>query len=298
MKEVWPVPVALLLLVASTIVTVGDWWQHHDAETLAVLRRVPGVGEQVDRATGADVPVPAVTIAVDASYPPFASVDPSGRLVGFEVELGEELGSRVADRTRLVNMDGGDILIDALSSRKIDAIIAGLTYLPEAARQVTYAGSYFESGSVILARSDRKGLRTHGDLAGKRVAVEMGSLADEAARKLQRRLPGMDLVHLGDLDRVLAAVAGDSVDAAVVDKAYLPSGSPSMAGLRQVGNPLRPEPYLIAVRRVDLGLSVAINRELEAMRAMGLLADMERKWFFEGAMDGEREVEETSWRST
>lgn len=293
MKDIWPFPVALMLLVAASIVTVGDWWRYHDAETLAVVRRVPGMGEQVDRATGADVPIPAVTIAVDASYPPFASVDPSGQLVGFEVELGEELGRRVAERTRLVNMDGGDILVDALSARKIDVIIAGLTYLPEVAGNVVYAGSYFESGSVVLARGDRSELRTHGNLAGKRISVEAGSLADEAAQKLQGRLPGMDLVHMGDLDRVLAAVADGDVDAAVVDKAYLPAGSPSMAGLRQLGEPLRSEPYLVAVRRTDLGLSVAISRELEAMQAVGLLADMERKWFFEGATEGEREVRET-----
>lgn len=288
MRESWPIPVALLLLLSAAIITLGNWWGYNDAETLSLLHRVPGLGGQVSRATGADIPVPRLTVAVDASYPPFASVDPSGRLVGFEVDVAEELGRRVATETKVVNMDGGDILLDALSSRRIDAIIAGLTYTPDVARQVGYAASYFESGSVVLTRGHRMDIRRHEDLSGKRVAVEVGSLADEAAQELRRRLPGMGLVHLGDLDRVLAALAEDSVDAVVVDKAYLPPGSSAMAGLRQVGGPLRSEPYLIAVRRSDLGLFVAIDRELESMRASGWLDAMERKWFFGRAVEGER----------
>ncbi len=288
MKTRWPIYVASLLLLVASAVSGWDWWECHDAETLAWLQRVPGAARAVDRAVGADRRAPEITFAVDASYPPFAYIDSTGKLVGFEVDLATELGRRVADEVRLVNMDAGDTLFDALASRKIDGIIAGLTYRPEAIREVAYSDGYFEAGSVILARTDRGDLRGAGDLREKRVAVEVGSLADEAAQKLQRLQPGMELVAMGDLDRVLEAVAHGAVDAAVVDKAYLPAGLPSTGSLHQVGSALRPEPYLVAVRRGDRGLLVAIYRELAAMRSRGVLAEMERAWFFGGSGSQER----------
>jgi polar amino acid transport system substrate-binding protein len=200
-------------------------------------------------------------------------------MVGFEVDLASELGKRLSFGARLVNMDAGDALFDALASRRVDAIVAGLTYYPEITRDVAYSDSYFEAGPVLLARMDRTDIASSRDLGGKRVAVEMGSLGEEEARKLQRQSQGMVVLPMDDVERVLASIGDGSADAAVLDRPAIPPGGLAALGVAPVGPPLRSQPYMIAVQRKNRSLLLAINRELDAMKADGTLAEIEGRWF-------------------
>jgi len=278
-RRTLPVIIAFALLLSASIADGWDWWTTHDVEVLGFLRRAPIVGRSIDTALGTDKWRDQVTIAVDASYPPFASVDPNGTMVGFEVDLASALGKKLAANPRLVNMDAGDALYDALAAKKVDAIIAGLTYYPDVTRDVAYSDPYFEAGPVLLAKAGRTDIGGARDLAGKKVAVETGSLGDDEARLLQKEVSGMVVVPTDDVEQVISSVGDGSVDAAIVDRPEIPPGSMQTAGLRTVGPPLRSQPYMVAVRRTSVSLLLAINKNLEAMKADGALAAMERKWF-------------------
>lgn len=279
MKRTLPIVIAFSLLLVSSVADGWDWWTTHDVEILSFLRRAPLVGQSIDTAMGTDKQRNQVIIAVDASYPPFASVNPDGTMVGFEVDLASALGKKLAAHPKLVNMDAGDSLFDALTSKKVDAIIAGLTYYPDVTRDVAYSEPYFEAGPVLLAKAERTDITGTRDLAGKRVAVEMGSLSDDEAHRLQKEVSGIVVVSMDDVGQVIAAVGNGSVDAAIVDRPEIPPGAMKENGLRTVGPPLQSQPYMVAVRRTSASLLLAINKNLEAMKADGTLAAMERKWF-------------------
>ena len=270
---------AVALLLTAAAVDGLDWLSSHDVEILSIFQRAPLLGGTVRATAGEETWKDQVILAVDASYPPFASVDAEGRMVGFEVDLASEMGRRLSARPSLVNMDAGDALFDALASKKVDAIIAGLTYYPEITRDVAYSDPYFEAGPVLLARPDQRGLSGPRDLAGKRVVVEMGSLGEDEARRLQRDLPGMVVLPMDDVEHVLAAAGDGSADAAVVDRPALPPLGLASHGLMPVGAPLRSQPYMVAVQRKNRSLLLAINRELDAMKADGTLAAIEGRWF-------------------
>lgn len=278
MWRVSPLGIAVALLLFSMAVIGCDWWASHDLELLEVVRHLPMAGPRLERWFGADVKRAEVTFAVDASYPPFAFVQQDGALVGFESDLATELGNRLSYRPRVVNMDAADALRDALAAKKIDAIIAGLSYTPEVTREVAYSEGYYEAGPGILVSNSRSDILSERDLAGKKVVVETGSLGEEEARRVQRGLSGMEVIPMDDVDRVLALVAGGEAGAAILDRPSIPAGSPSMATLHFVAFPLRSVPYVIAVSRRDPALFLAIDRELEAMRADGALDRLEAKW--------------------
>ena len=206
---------ALLLLLVATVVGIWDWWVQDDLGALSRLCRVPLVGSTLEDALGARERRPSLTVAVDASYPPFAAVDSEGRLVGLEVDLARELGRRIADRWQVVNLDASDSLLDALATGKVHAVLAGLTYMPEKVMDLAFSDGYFEAGPMVLVREGDKGVRGPGDLARKRVAVEIGSVGEGEAHKLQGRLVGMEVVPMLDVERVLEAVVeGESVKTA------------------------------------------------------------------------------------
>ncbi len=279
MKRTLPIIIAFTLLLVSSAADGWDWWTTHDVEVLNFLRRAPVVGQSIDSAMKIDKQRDRLVIAVDASYPPFASVNPDGTMVGFEVDLATALGKRLAAHPQLVNMDAGDSLFDALASKKVDAIIAGLTYYPDVTRDVAYSESYFEAGPVLLAKAERTDINGTRDLTGKKVAVEMGSLSDDEAHSLQKQISGITIVRMDDVGQVMAAVGNGSVDAVIVDRPEIPPGSMKKEGLRTVGPPLLSQPYMVAVRRTDPSLLLAINKYLEEMKADGTLAAMQRKWF-------------------
>ena len=279
MKRTLPVVIAFALLLSASLMDGWDWWTTHNVEVLGILRRAPVLGKSIDTALGTDDLRAQVVIAVDASYPPFASVDPSGKMVGFEVDLASALGKKLAANPELVNMDAGDALYDALAARKVDAIIAGLTYYPDVTRDVAYSDPYFEAGPVLLAKTGRTDISGTRDLAGKKVSVEMGSLSEDEARRLQKEVSGMVVVPMDDVEQVISAAGDGTVDAAIVDRPEIPPGSMQAAGLRTVGPPLRSQPYMVAVRRTSVSLLLAINKHLDAMKADGSLAAMEKKWF-------------------
>ena len=67
-----------------------------------------------------------VRIGVDASYPPFESKAPDGRIVGFDVDLTKALCERMNVKCVWVEQDL-DGIIPALKARKFDAIVSSLT---------------------------------------------------------------------------------------------------------------------------------------------------------------------------
>lgn len=283
MRRLAPVYIAAALLLASAAAMVWGWWTTHDLEVLEGVRRLPVAGPQLERLVGADARRTSITIGVDASYPPFASVDESGELVGLEVDLARELGARLAESVRVVNMDAADALNDAIVSRRIDAMIAGLSYTPELTVDIAYSVGYFEAGPGILVRSDRTDVVRPGDLAGKKVVVELGSLGEEEARRLLQSTPGMELATVDGVEKALEMVASGTADATIVDRPSIPAASPAAAQLKAVAFPLREQPYSVAVSRKDPGLLLAINRELRTMCTDGTLERLDAKWLQQGS---------------
>ena len=67
-----------------------------------------------------------IKIGTEGAYPPWNSKDAAGNLIGFEVELANELCKIMRHDCTIVEQDW-DGMIPALVSRKFDAIMAGMS---------------------------------------------------------------------------------------------------------------------------------------------------------------------------
>ena len=69
-----------------------------------------------------------VRIATEGAYPPWNSTDASGKLIGFELDLANDLCQRMQVECEIVaqNWDG---IIPGLTAGKYDAIMAGMSML-------------------------------------------------------------------------------------------------------------------------------------------------------------------------
>ena len=221
----------------------------------------------------------SVRVGMDASYPPFDLVEADGSFTGYDVDLASELGARLGAEVEFVDIffDG---LYDALLSGRVDLIISALPHDRLLTQDVAYSYSYFNAGQVLIVaqRGDRIGGIE--DLAGLRVAVELGSGAHQEARRLnQREQIGLTLLTRRTPEEVIDALVEGHADAAIYDgiaaRQILSQGSP----IKLVGGPLTDEPYVIAMRLDSTLLLEKVNEALLDFREQGFLGLLEEKWF-------------------
>ncbi len=138
-----------------------------------------------------------IKIGTEGAYPPWNSKDASGNLIGFEVELAQELCTIMKYECTIVEQDW-DGMIPALVMRKFDAIMAGMSITAERQKTITFSQGYADEvaslavmkGSSLegmdtpeginlsLGGSDvKKALKTlTGSLAGKTVCTQTGTI--------------------------------------------------------------------------------------------------------------------------
>ena len=138
-----------------------------------------------------------IKIGTEGAYPPWNSKDASGALIGFEVELANELCAIMKRECTIVEQDW-DGMIPALLMRKFDAIMAGMSITAERQKTITFSQGYAdevaslavmkgsslegmdtpEGINLTLGGSDvKKALKTlTGALAGKTVCTQTGTI--------------------------------------------------------------------------------------------------------------------------
>jgi ABC-type amino acid transport substrate-binding protein len=220
------------------------------------------------------------TVATDASYPPFSSLDANGNLFGFDVDLADEIGRRWGAQVNYDNITY-DALLDTLIAGRDDAVVSAFVAQPERTRQVSYSSSYFTSGTVVVTRQGGPALGADplAWASGKTIAVEYGADGDALARQWAARSTGVTIERKDTADDALLALSNSQSDAALVDAISAYAFMMSHPGLQLAGSPFNPEPYVIAVSIHSPELLAHLQQTLQAMRADGTLSALKTKWF-------------------
>ena len=138
-----------------------------------------------------------IKIGTEGAYPPWNSKDASGALIGFEVELAQELCKIMGRECTIVEQDW-DGMIPALLMRKFDAIMAGMSITAERQKTITFSQGYADevASLAVMKGSSLEGMSTPvgiglsspnsdakkalktitGALAGKTVCTQTGTI--------------------------------------------------------------------------------------------------------------------------
>lgn len=242
------------------LLTSVYWWFFlvpRDDGTLAEIRR---------RGT--------LRVGLDASFPPFETIDEDNQIVGLDVDIARAIAADIGVELELVNI-GFDGLYDALLARRADIIISGLPYDPRWTEDIAYSANYFNAGQVLVTRAGESKINTVEALSGRMVAVEWGSQADMEGRRLERDLPNIDLLRRATANEALDSVLNGEADAAIVDAVSGVRAFPR--GLRIVTY-LTDEWYAAAVHIESQQLLAVVNQSLAHLEESGELAKMQAYW--------------------
>jgi polar amino acid transport system substrate-binding protein len=217
-------------------------------------------------------------VGLDASFPPFESLDAEGRVIGFDPDLAHAISETLGANPVFVNV-GFDGLYDALLAGRVDVVISGLPYDPRWTRDVIYSQPYFNAGQLLVVRADDAPGAGIQSLAGQTVAVEWGSLADMEARRLKQVAEGMETLAQPTAQDALTALVAGQARAAIADAVSVHQFIGNHDSEVRIVEALTDEPYVIATRIKSRRLAQAINDALTGLQESGTLDALRAKWF-------------------
>ncbi|MDO5102103.1 MAG: cystine ABC transporter substrate-binding protein [Lautropia sp.] len=219
----------------------------------------------------------ALRIGIEGTYPPFNFQDKAGKLVGFEVDLGEALAKQLGVKAHFqpTKWDG---LLAALESGRLDVIINQVTITEARQAKYNFSQPYTLSGMQAVVRKDNADqFQTPDTLKGKKVGVGLGTNYEEWLRK---NIPEADVRVYEDDPTKSQDLAVGRLDAIMVDRlAALYQVAQSNNRFALGGPAFSRQTSGIPTRKGDTELLAAINKALDTLREDGTLAAISTKWF-------------------
>lgn len=238
------------------------------ALTLVVLLPASAAGTQ----EAADT----ISFAGSGGYPPFNYLDEEGSVIGFDVDVANEIADRLGKECDYVTTSW-DGIIEGLRAGRYDAILGSMGITEERERIVDFSIPYYYSGPQLIVRKD-SGLQDPENLPeGFVVGLVTGTTYEQDARDL-----GVDVRLYEDDNQTLLELIGGRVDGVLTDRivGLGAIGKLERGGeLTLVGSPLRLERMAIAFQADDDGLREQVDGILEQLHADGTLSQISRSWF-------------------
>ncbi len=218
-----------------------------------------------------------LVVGIDPNFPPFGIYDDDGPL-GIDADLanaiGEELGVEV--QFALLSYDG---IFDSLYLGHVDIVISALR--PDYGRVdlFRYTHPYFDAGYVFVGLEGTQLPTNLYNLDQETLAVEFATEGDVAAFELlEEGDADFNLERLLSADEALQAVIDGNADFALVDSVSASLFRRENPQLQVAPRAEIADPYVIAVRRTDWQLFIALEDTLKKLRERGELELIAARW--------------------
>jgi len=119
-----------------------------------------------------------IKIATEGAYPPWNDTDASGNLVGFEIELAQDLCTRMNAACTIIPQKWRGI-IKGLNAGKYDAIMAAMSITQDRKKLVKFSRNYAVTPNVFVVRKDNPLANFRSDL--KQLTLDDISPVEQAA---------------------------------------------------------------------------------------------------------------------
>ncbi len=214
-------------------------------------------------------------LGLDATFKPMGYTDENDNIVGFDIDVAEEVCARLGVELVKQPIDW-DTKEQDLDAGKIDCIWNGMSVNASRAEIMNLSEPYMENAMVFVV-ANGSSIASQADLVGKTVAVQSGSTAQEILEgsglnvtetALATNVECLQQLELNLVDAVFmdSVVANYEIKETGKDYVILPDG-------------LEAEEYAIGFRKNDNALRDKVQEILSEMKADGKLGEISTNWF-------------------
>lgn len=208
------------------------------------------------------------TIATDITFAPFEFQDTNGDFVGIDMDLVKAIAQDQGFKYEMKPL-GFNAAVQALESKQVDAVIAGMSITDERKLKFDFSDPYFDSGIIMAVSEDNDTVSSYKDLKGKRVAVKTGTEGATFAESIQNKY-GFKIVTFDDSANMYEDVKTGNSVAVFDDYPVLAYGIKQGNGLKIVTDKEAGNSYGFAVSKGENAeLLKMFNDGLTNLKASG-----------------------------
>lgn len=217
-------------------------------------------------------------LGLDDSFPPMGFRDENNEIVGFDIDLAKEVTSRMGVElvVQPISWDSKEM---ELNSGNIDCIWNGMSINDDRKEAMNLSKAYLRNDMVFVVL-DSSAYNSQADLAGKKVAVQNGSSAQEILEGSEFNGQAGEIIGYDDNVTAFMDLDANGVDAVFLDSVvanyFITSKNKPYRILSDV---LYEEEYAIGFRKNDQALRDEVQKILIEMKADGKVDEISTKWF-------------------
>ena len=213
-----------------------------------------------------------LTMATNATFPPYEMTTDSGEIEGIDVDTAKAIAEKLGLELQIDDMDFDAALL-SVQQGKADIVMAGVTVTDERKAVMDFSDSYATGIQSIIVPNDSD-IASPDDLADKKIGTQRGTTgyiycSDDF---------GEDSVVAYDSGlTAVQALNNGQVDAVVIDNAPATEYVAANPGLKVLDTSYAEEDYAIGMAKGS-ALEDAINATLEELKADGTLQSIVDKY--------------------
>jgi ABC-type amino acid transport substrate-binding protein len=229
-----------------------------------------------------------LTVGFRENSLPFSYTGSDGKPAGYSIDLCQEIALAVQQELKLANLAvrwvpvTPENRVESVANGTVDIECGSTTASLSRQEKVDFTLMTFVDGASLLI-AEGSGLRTVGDLAGKRIGVVPGTTTEKAvADFLRAQSLSATVVPVKDHDEGLAALQTSKIEAYASDRTILVGLVLQARGTSRyalISDDLSYEPYGFMVRRDDSAFRFLANRVLARTYRSGAIGAIYSKWF-------------------
>ncbi|DAB33160.1 MAG TPA: amino acid ABC transporter substrate-binding protein [Sulfurospirillum sp. UBA12182] len=215
-----------------------------------------------------------LTVGLCAAYPPFESRDEkSGQIVGFDIDLAQEIG-KILNKKVIIKDAEWQALLGGLKNGHYDVIISAMSAQEAGVGNVNISDTYYLLNDVVVVKKSNNTIHSEKDLKGKKVGVQLGSGSEQVVDKLE---------GLGEVARynynpeAFLDLKQERIDAVVVGYAYALTQKNFKEEYKIVGT-IAPSELVVVMKKGEDKLTQQINEALKTLKSNGTYDALVEKW--------------------
>lgn len=217
-----------------------------------------------------------ITIATSPDFPPFESLDGSGKVSGIEIDIMELICKELSATLKIEKMDF-DSVLPGIQAGKYDVGVSGISVTEQRKKNAMFTDPYCLAAQAIVV-TEGSPITCKADLDGKSVSVQSGTTAETFCMG-----EGYNVNSYQANSDAEAAVVSGKVDAWVIDdltaadmvKAYNASGDTKLVILDEA---MTTEPYAFAFKLGNDALVKDFNTVLAKLVSDGTVKSIFDKY--------------------
>ncbi len=219
-----------------------------------------------------------LVVGINPPYEPLEFYDESGKMVGLDVDVANEIASRLEVSLEIKAYEKWDELLEDVKNGKVDLGISGISITSDRLENMLFSSPYLNNGMVLITRKGDERIKSVQDLNGKKIGTVKESTWEKEAAKYTDS--SLIIIH-DDPVQMLADLENGSVDAVIYDyvmsgkKAGILNAEPSLA---VVGEPFTEDFIAVATSKSNRALMDEVNKVLGEMKRTGRLNEIIDTW--------------------